>query len=163
MVEKFDIYKDICKHVQERSWRQWVEQCIFDISSTELWRRLRSCTGVASRPPTHPYPEDKAEQLCHQFIMRSDPVNLSTNDRRKLDAARPVREAAINNAIYSASPTDRPFNMSELEHALLMKKDTALGDDGCTYSMIRQAPLSFKQQFLNLCNHSWNAGKLPTK
>ena len=29
--------------------------------------------------------------------------------------------------------------------------------------MIRQAPLSFKQQFLNLCNHSWNAGKLPTK
>ena len=163
MVEKFDIYKDICKHVQERSWRQWVEQCNFDISSTELWRRLRSCTGVASRPPTHPNPEDKAEQLCHQFIMRSDPVNLSTNARRKLDAARPVREAAINNAIYSASPTDRPFNMSELEHALLRKKDTAPGDDGCTYSMIRQAPLSFKQQFLNLCNQSWNAGKLPTK
>ena len=70
MVEKFDIYKDICKHVQERS---WVEQCNFDISSTELWRRLRSCTGVASRPPTHPNPEDKAKQLCHQFIMCSDP------------------------------------------------------------------------------------------
>ena len=69
--------------------------------------------------------------------MRSDPVNLSTNARRKLDTARPVREAAINNAIYSASPTDRPFNMSELEHALLRKKDTAPGDDGCTYSMIR--------------------------
>ena len=53
--------------------------------------------------------------------------------------------------------------MSELEHALLRKKDSAPGDDGCTYSVNRQAPLSFKQQFLNLCNQSWNAGKLPTK
>ena len=72
--------------------------------------------------------------------MHSDPVNLSTNARRKLDAARPVREAAINNAIYmySASPTDRPFNISEMEHALLRKKDTAPSDDGCTYSMTRQ-------------------------
>ena len=30
----------MCKHVQERSWRDWVEECNFDVSSTELWRRL---------------------------------------------------------------------------------------------------------------------------
>ena len=40
MREKFDIYNEMCKHVQERSWRDWVEECNFDVSSTELWRRL---------------------------------------------------------------------------------------------------------------------------
>ena len=84
--------------------------------------------------------------------MRSDPVNLSSNARRKLDAARPVREATINNALYVASQTDRPFNIFELEHALIRKMDTTPGADGCTYLMIREAPLSFKQQFLYLCN-----------
>ena len=36
MVDKFDTYKEMCKYVQERSWRQWVEECNFDISTTEL-------------------------------------------------------------------------------------------------------------------------------
>ena len=52
MVDKFDTYKEMCKYVQERSWRQWVEECNFDISTTELWHRLRICTGVSQRPPT---------------------------------------------------------------------------------------------------------------
>ena len=29
-------YKEMCKFVQERSWHQWVEECNFDISTTEL-------------------------------------------------------------------------------------------------------------------------------
>ena len=76
MVDKFETYKEMCKYVQERSWRQWVEECNFDISTTELWRRLRVCTGVSQRPPTHPNPANKAEQLCQQFVMRSDPLTL---------------------------------------------------------------------------------------
>ena len=163
MVDKFDTYKEMCKYVQERSWRQWVEECNFDISTTELWRRLRICTGVSQRPPTHPNPADKAEQLCQQFVMRSDPLNLNAATQNILDTLHPQREAMIHQAINSNCVTDQPFNISELEHALHRKKDTAPGEDECTYSMIRQSPMIFKLQFLKLCNQSWDEGKLPKK
>ena len=54
--------------------------------------------------------------------------------------------------------TDQPFNISELEHALHRKEDTAPGKDEY---MIRQSPI--KLQFLKLCNPSWDEGKLPKK
>ena len=39
----------------------------------------------------------------------------------------------IHQAINSNCVTDQPFNISELEHALHRKKDTAPGEDKCTY------------------------------
>ena len=72
-------------------------------------------------------------------------------------------ENDINNALHTLSITDQPFNLSELEVALQRKKDTAPGDDGCTYSMISHSPVLFKLQFLMLCNMSWKIGKLPIK
>ena len=69
----------MCKYVQERSWRQWVGECNFDISTTctKLWHQLRICTGVSQRSLSYPNPIDKAKQLCQQFAMRSDPLNLN--------------------------------------------------------------------------------------
>ena len=100
MVDKFDTYKEMCKYVQERSWRQWVEECNFDISTTELWRRLRICTGVSQRPPTHPNAVDKAEQLCQQFVMRSDPLNINAATKNILDTLHPQRETMIHRSSY---------------------------------------------------------------
>ena len=163
MVEKFEIYKDLCKSVQSNSWREWVEECNHDLDSTQLWRRLRICTGMPSRMPTHPYPIDQAENLIQQFVMRSDSTNLSIDSRIRLDNMRVQRENDINDAIHTISLTDQPFNLSELEVALQRKKETAPGEDGCTYSMIRHSPVLFKLQFLRLCNMSLENGKLPIK
>ena len=101
---------------------------------TELWRRLRICTGVSQRPPTHPNPVDEAEQLCQQFVMRSDPLNLNAETQKILDILHLQREAMIHQAINSNCVTDQPFNISELEHTLHRKKDTAPREDECTYS-----------------------------
>ena len=124
---------------------------------------MRICTGVSQRPPTHPNPVDKAEQLCQQFVMRSDPLNLNAATQKILDTLHPQREAMIPQAINSNCVTDQPFNISELELALHRKKDTAPGEDECTYSMIRQSPMIFKLQFLKLCNQTWEKSKLPNK
>ena len=75
----------------------------------------------------------------------------------------PHREAFLNNVIHSERITDRPFNISELENTLRRKKDTAPGDDGCTYSTIRQSPVEFKLFFLDLCNPSLHHGRRPNK
>ena len=96
--------------------------------------------------PTHPYPIDKAENLIQQFAMRSDSTNLSIDSRIRLDNMRVQRENDINDAIH----TDQPFNLSELEVALERKKETAPGEDGCTYSMIRHSPVLFKLQFFEV-------------
>ena len=163
MIEKFDIYKEMCKFVQEKSWRDWIEECNSELDASELWLRLRLSTGVATRSPTHPNPADKAEQLCQQFVMRSDSANLTVDARRTLKNLEPHREAFVSHAIRSERITDRPFNISELENALRRKKDTAPGEDGCTYSMIRQSPVEFKLLFLDLCNQSLHHGRLPNK
>ena len=163
MIEKFEIYKDLCKSVQSNLWREWIEECNHELDSTQLWRRLRICTGMPSRTPTHPNPNDKAEQLIQQFVKRSDSSNLSIESRTRLDNMSIQRENDINNALHTLSLTDQPFNLSELEVSLQRKKNTGPGDDGCTYSMIRHSPVLFKLQFLMLCNMSWKIGKLPIK
>ena len=73
------------------------------------------------------------------------------------------RDAIIHQAIQTKDITDQPFNLSELEHALQPKKDTAPGDDDCTYSMIRQASTMFKLEYLKLCNLSLSTGRLPKR
>ena len=97
--------------------------------------------------------------MCQQFVMRSDSANLTVDAHRTLRNLEPHREAFVNHAICSERITDRPFNISELENTLRRKKDTAPGDNGCTYSMIRQSLVEFKLLFLDLCNH----GRFPNK
>ena len=90
-------------------------------------------------------------------------MQLTVDARRTLRNLEPHRKAFLNHAIRSERITDRPFNISELENTLRRKKDTAPGDDGCTYSMIRQSPVEFKVLFLDLCNQSLHHGRLPNK
>ena len=47
------------------------------LTCTKLWHRLRICTRVSQRSLSYPNPIDKAKQLCQQFDMRSDPLNLN--------------------------------------------------------------------------------------
>ena len=106
MREKFDIFNGMCKHVQERSWRDWVKECNVDISSRELWHRLRTCTGVPSRTPTHPNPTDKAEELCLQFVNRSNIENLPIDTRQRLNVLQSEKDAIIHQAIKTKDITD---------------------------------------------------------
>ena len=56
MIEKFDIYKEMCKFVQGKSWRDWIEECNSELDASELWRRLRLSTGAIVIRVQHDHP-----------------------------------------------------------------------------------------------------------
>lgn len=58
--------------------------------------------------------------------------------------------------------TDHPFTMHELELSLKTSTDTAPGADNITYSMLTHAGPSAREALLDLLNHSWKRGCLPS-
>ena len=125
----------LCTHVRNQSWNQWITECNDNINSAEVWRRIKAAKGTALRPPTHPRPQEEADSLCDSF-------------------AEPVR--VITEATYEAVATDQEFTLSELEDVLHRLKDTAPGDDTVCNAMIKNVPLATKHLFLRLINQSFS-------
>ena len=58
-------------------------------------------------------------------------------------------------------PFNEDFSMYELTQALYNCKNSAPGDDGIHYSVLRNLPDSAKAELLQLFNQSWRLGKTP--
>ena len=139
--ESFQVYKTIPEIVQHQSWQDWINSCNSEINSRQMWRKIKAACGVAPRPSTHPDPAMQAEEICSQFIQRSDDNNLPDDIRDQRQYYDSHRRRVIYDAICTPTESDRPFTLSELEHVLKGKKrDTAPGFDDYTYSMIRMTP-----------------------
>ena len=153
----------LCTHVRNQSWNQWITECNGNINSAEVWRRIKAAKGTAPRPPTHLRPQEEADSLCDSFAERSSSVNLPEQTSNVLTGMAPERVRVITEATYEVVATDQEFTLSELEDVLHRLKDTAPGDDTVCNSMIKNVPLATKHLFLRLINQSFSEGKLPTR
>ena len=156
-------YTQLCTHVRNQSWNQWITECNGNINSAEVWRRMKAAKGTAPRPPTHPRPQEEADSLCDAFAQRCSSTNLPEHTNNILTNMAPERVRAVTTATYEAVDTDQEFTLSELEEVLHRLKDTAPGDDTVCYSMIQNVPLATKHLFLRLINQSFSEGRLPTR
>ena len=154
---------ELCTHVRNLSWNQWITECNGNINSAEVWRRIKAAKGAAPRPPTHPRPQEEADSLCDSFAERSSSVNLPEQTNNVLRGMAPEHVCVITEATYEAVATDQEFTLSELEDVLHRLKDTAPGDDTVCNAMIKNVPLATKYLFLRLINQSFSEGKLPTR
>ena len=149
---------ELCTHVRNQSWNQWITKCNGNINSAEVWRRIKAAKGTALRPPTHPRPQEEADSLCDSFSERSSSVYLPEQTNNVLTGMAPERVRVITESTY-----DQEFTLSELEDVLHRLKDTAPGDDTVCNAMIKNVPLATKYLFLRLINQSFSEGKLPTR
>ena len=78
----------LCTHVRNQSWNQWITECNGNINSAEVWRRIKAAKGTAPRPPTHPKPQEEADSLCDSFAERSSSVNLPEQTNNVLTGMR---------------------------------------------------------------------------
>ena len=108
----------LCTHVRNQSWNQWITECNGNINSAEVWRRIKAAKGTAPRPPTHPRPREEADSLCDSFAERSSSVNLPEQTNNVLSGMAPERVRVITEATYEAVATDQEFTLSELEDVL---------------------------------------------
>ena len=43
-------FTQLCTHVRNQSWNQWITECNVNINSAEVWRRIKAAKGTAPRP-----------------------------------------------------------------------------------------------------------------
>ena len=131
-------YTQLCTHVRNQSWNQWITDCNNNINSAEVWRRIKAAKGTAPKPPIHHRPQEEADSLCDVFAQRSSSARLPEHTNNMLTNMVPERVRTITTPTYEALYTDQEFTLSELEEDVLHRlKDTAPGDDTVCYSMIK--------------------------
>ena len=157
------LVKTLAKKAKERTWLNWCADIDYKTTTAEMWKRLKATEGKQRVTPLHPQPTDEANRLIDNFTNRAGtaqlPISVQTT-QRKLESRRKL---IICNAINIPDiDTDRPFSASELTRALGSKKNTAPGDDGFVFLIIKNTSALFKARLLKLFDMSLTEGKLPT-
>ena len=147
--------------IREEKWLKHMERLSHTSSMTQVWKHINRVRGKHSRPPAHPHPERKAEELIREYHERSTSVGLPEQLRVRKAALDPARLAAITTATSLLHDTDHPITKEELLRARRTSKDTAPGEDGITYSMLNNVCNVAGDPLLHLFNMSLAQGVLP--
>ncbi|MEL6606397.1 MAG: endonuclease/exonuclease/phosphatase family protein [Cyanobacteria bacterium J06614_10] len=123
--------------IQLTKWLEWCALLNEHSSLKQIWCWLKKVAGkTSSRPPTHPTPQLKADELAESFARRSDSAQLPPDSLRAQENLNPERWAIINLACTQPAPTDTPYTLHKLTSVKHKGKDTAPGADQITYTMI---------------------------
>ena len=160
--EALAVYRLACDTARHESWSNWATQLNDTTSLRSLWQRIHRVRGVAPRPPIHPDPVAKADELIAGFSARTATDNLSAATQVRLAERHQERAQLVEDAIEAIAPSDVPFSHQELLLALDRPKDSCPGEDNISYSMLRRAPAATHSLLLRLCNNSLRLGRLPS-
>ena len=154
--------RGVANDEKEARWLEWCESFDSHTSLRTLWSCLRTASGRGPRrPAAHPDPEARAEELVSSYAERASSERLPLEVRQRQLQLRPERLRRIANAVNTEDVTDCPFTQSELTRAKRRSRDTAPGEDGITYTMLRNMGQAGESAFLALLNASWRVGRLP--
>ena len=126
-----------------------------------MWAKLKQAKGHSTKPSPHSDPQDKANQLIHEFQKRSSDTTLNSDQIYQRDKNKNYENGVIHKSINIQSTTDIPFNTTELTEVLSKVRNTAPGEDTIPYEMIKHCPPEFQQIILDLINTSWSEQILP--
>ena len=162
---------EVQRIIKESGKQHWRDTCSNINSSTKLssvWKMVKNMQGTRS---THSIPsikhggnvlitnQEKAEAFAENFARNSSDLNFEKEflERRekKILNTNPSPESGSN-------PTNDPFDLHELHSAIVQcKKNSAPGEDGIEYEMIRRLPVSCLKTILHLYNNIWESGVIP--
>ena len=147
--------------IREEKWLKSMENLGRATSMTQVWRKINSIRGKYKRPPAHPNPAGKAEELMREYHERSSTNGLPQQLQETKHRLDPARLHTVITATSLPDDTDRPITRDELLRARRMSSDTAPGKDGITYSMLNAVCSVEGDPLLRLFNMSLAQGALP--
>ena len=106
-------------------------------------------------------PVGEADRLAALFTTRAGEATLPHAVRTAHDRMAPTYRNRVDDATTTDAETDTPFTEDELGQALHLTRTTSPGDDDFGYEFYTRSPAAFRRVFLQLCNASWTARKLP--
>ena len=115
----YNEYTNLCTHVRNLSWIQWITNCNNNINSSEIWRIIKAAKGTALRAPTHYMPQEEADSLCDSFAQLCSPENLHEETINKLIQMAPARIRTITPACtwWNRPEEDLSSGKSESTHS----------------------------------------------
>lgn len=162
--------KQVIKKAKLDSWNDFCNNLSYKTTSKELWDQVHRMQGRP--PPITPIfringeilvtNADKATALVHHYqAVSSDEGYTQEFIERKLKIKEEFPAWLETHKQDENHNYNAPFSLFELETALLTCKNGAPGDDNIHYKILKQLPLSAKQDLLALYNKSWTEGTLP--
>ncbi|KAG7300559.1 hypothetical protein JYU34_014851 [Plutella xylostella] len=128
--QKISSAQKLIRKAKSKSWQEFCSSLDSTTSSAEMWRRMRWLKGY--KAPKFHIDGEQASKLLHSlspdFVSPDRPSFNSSNSILSSNISKPELERAIKN------------------------KDTAPGDDGITFSMIKNMPDIGKSILLNIYN-----------
>lgn len=146
---------------KRNTWLEWCAELDHNTTVADMWKKLRAIEGKNRPQKLHPNPEAESNRLIHSYVNRSSSLQLPHAVKRTQDMVKATRMHELHNHTLMTDITDQPFMYHELRNALIKRKNTAPGEDGFTFCILQKSCPSFLNRLLNLCNMSWEEGKLP--
>ena len=154
--------RKVALQCKKETWVDWCSTLSVHTNISAMWKKIKSIEGTTKHSPPHPNRKQESNRLAEVYSGRSKDSQLPPEVRHRQNNLKRKRKKELKKHISLKDPdTDRPFVFCELIAALKDKKNTAPGQDGFMYSMLKQTGPGFKSRLLNLFNMSWQEGKLP--
>ncbi len=153
----------ICdKKAKEKTFMNWCSQIDSHTTTGDMWSKLKAIEGRNTIIPPHPDPQGEANRLINNYANRAKSSQLPDEAQDEQIQLHDIRAEELQcNVDLPDNDTDRDFSIFELCAALEPKKNTAPGEDGFVFRLIKHTSSSFKIRLLRLFNLSWSEGKLP--
>ena len=151
----------LVRKIKEATWLKWCHELDHNTPIGEMWKKLKAIEGKATVTPTHPDPQVEADRLVHAYADRARSSQLPKEVQDKQRRMRSSRLKSLHKMSNTPDPaTDKPFSMHELTTALLRKRNTAPGENGIVFRVLKHSSPQLWARLLSLFNTSWQIGTL---
>jgi ribonuclease HI len=160
------IHRKAARQHQRDSWILLVESMKFDTPSSKLYDNMRKIKGRAKKRisilkddyRTYSSIPDIANKLAETFSSVSSTQNYP---RTFIQHKENIEKQPINFDDDVPQIYNRPFSIRELQYALTHSNNTAPGEDGIHYQMLKHLPESAKIYLLAIFNKYFKESYFP--
>ena len=154
------------KTAQRQSWQDYVSTLTTRTPINKVWAKIKKIQGR--------YGGMRRPVLRHDNTLYTDPRDVANLFARNMSVvSQGLQTPAFQNhkirqesSLIAFPPDDGsdynvPFTLAELREALRRCSNTAAGDDGIHYSMVKHLPDNSMTFLLDLYNRIWTEGAFP--
>ena len=163
-------HKRNIKKAKDESWEKYTSEFNASIPISNLCKRVKRMKNIA--PPSirilndpdqqgvqYTTPSEISEVLAKTFAGVSSDENYSADFiPKKIQAEQNMPDFGNQNAYYN-----KPFTVKDLNNILSKTNDTAPGEDGVTYQMIKNMPDHAKNYITDMYNKFFKDSYFPEK
>ena len=156
------------RRARRRCWLEYVSKLKSTTSMSTVHKMMRKMQGKHARPPIPTLTINnetilESSQVANRFAQHFADISSSNSYTPEFNTRREAEESIPIDFGSADTPYNDQITLSEIRAALQDAKNTACGEDGVYYQMLRslsEATLTYMQSIFNKC---WIQGTFPRR